>query len=163
MHKSTLRAHKPIHYADSLCFMCSRSGSQPSDLENVGRRPSLQSAQSDSNLRTGTLSETCSLHIHMSVNTNLEYLLGAEQIFLGTHVGVFIPVLNVLAPCCNTFILNCIINIINIITYNGVFILCWHRGIGNVAYPLDILYYKIYLYIMYSYSWTPRPATIVDI
>ncbi|KAL3066500.1 hypothetical protein OYC64_016455 [Pagothenia borchgrevinki] len=30
-----------------------RSGSQPSNLENVGRRPSLQSAQSDSNLRTG--------------------------------------------------------------------------------------------------------------
>jgi len=31
-----------------------RSGSQPANLENVGRRPSLQSAQSDSNLRTGT-------------------------------------------------------------------------------------------------------------
>ncbi|KAM8842072.1 breast cancer anti-estrogen resistance protein 3 homolog isoform 1-T1 [Synchiropus picturatus] len=30
-----------------------RSGSQPADLESVGRRPSLQSAQSDSNLRTG--------------------------------------------------------------------------------------------------------------
>ncbi|XP_036951898.1 breast cancer anti-estrogen resistance protein 3 homolog [Acanthopagrus latus] len=30
-----------------------RSGSQPSNMENVGRRPSLQSAQSDSNLRTG--------------------------------------------------------------------------------------------------------------
>ncbi|XP_038141265.1 breast cancer anti-estrogen resistance protein 3 homolog isoform X2 [Cyprinodon tularosa] len=30
-----------------------RSGSQPANLENVGRRPSLQSAQSDSNLRTG--------------------------------------------------------------------------------------------------------------
>ncbi|XP_022593812.1 breast cancer anti-estrogen resistance protein 3-like isoform X1 [Seriola dumerili] len=29
-----------------------RSGSQPANLENVGRRPSLQSAQSDSNLRT---------------------------------------------------------------------------------------------------------------
>ncbi|XP_028255737.1 breast cancer anti-estrogen resistance protein 3 [Parambassis ranga] len=28
-----------------------RSGSQPANLENVGRRPSLQSAQSDSNLR----------------------------------------------------------------------------------------------------------------
>uniref|UniRef100_A0A3B3XQR3 Breast cancer anti-estrogen resistance protein 3-like n=1 Tax=Poecilia mexicana TaxID=48701 RepID=A0A3B3XQR3_9TELE len=33
-----------------------RSGSQPANLENVGRRPSLQSAQSDSNLRTGTSS-----------------------------------------------------------------------------------------------------------
>uniref|UniRef100_A0A8D3CPL8 Breast cancer anti-estrogen resistance protein 3-like n=1 Tax=Scophthalmus maximus TaxID=52904 RepID=A0A8D3CPL8_SCOMX len=30
-----------------------RSGSQPANMENVGRRPSLQSAQSDSNLRTG--------------------------------------------------------------------------------------------------------------
>ncbi|XP_067355439.1 SH2 domain-containing protein 3A isoform X2 [Channa argus] len=30
-----------------------RSGSQPANLENVGRRPSLQSAQSDSNLRPG--------------------------------------------------------------------------------------------------------------
>ncbi|KAM4604052.1 SH2 domain-containing protein 3A isoform 1-T1 [Polymixia lowei] len=30
-----------------------RCGSQPANLENLGRRPSLQSAQSDSNLRTG--------------------------------------------------------------------------------------------------------------
>ncbi|KAM4594471.1 breast cancer anti-estrogen resistance protein 3 homolog isoform 2-T2 [Fundulus diaphanus] len=30
-----------------------RSGSQPANMENVGRRPSLQTAQSDSNLRTG--------------------------------------------------------------------------------------------------------------
>ncbi|XP_034741333.1 breast cancer anti-estrogen resistance protein 3 homolog isoform X2 [Etheostoma cragini] len=30
-----------------------RSGSQPANLENVGRKPSLQSAQSDSNLRPG--------------------------------------------------------------------------------------------------------------
>uniref|UniRef100_G3PW94 SH2 domain containing 3A n=1 Tax=Gasterosteus aculeatus aculeatus TaxID=481459 RepID=G3PW94_GASAC len=30
-----------------------RSGSQPANMENVGRGPSLQSAQSDSNLRTG--------------------------------------------------------------------------------------------------------------
>ncbi|XP_029029266.1 breast cancer anti-estrogen resistance protein 3 homolog isoform X2 [Betta splendens] len=29
-----------------------RSGSQPANMENVGRRPSLQSAQSDSNIRT---------------------------------------------------------------------------------------------------------------
>lgn len=35
-----------------------RSGSQPSNLENVGRRPSLQSAQSDSNLRTGAPQNT---------------------------------------------------------------------------------------------------------
>ncbi|KAM7010277.1 breast cancer anti-estrogen resistance protein 3 homolog isoform 2-T2 [Tautogolabrus adspersus] len=35
-----------------------RSGSQPANLENVGRRPSLQSAQSDSNLRTGVPQKT---------------------------------------------------------------------------------------------------------
>lgn len=35
-----------------------RSGSQPANLESVGRRPSLQSAQSDSNLRTGTPEST---------------------------------------------------------------------------------------------------------
>lgn len=42
-------------HADSLQFInpLLRSGSQPANLENVGRRPSLQSAQSDSNLRTG--------------------------------------------------------------------------------------------------------------
>lgn len=42
-------------YVHELYFMHGRSGSQPANLENVGRRPSLQSAQSDSNLRTGTL------------------------------------------------------------------------------------------------------------
>lgn len=41
--------------ADGVDFMCDRSGSQPANLENLGRRPSLQSAQSDSNLRTGKL------------------------------------------------------------------------------------------------------------
>ncbi|KAG8014624.1 Breast cancer anti-estrogen resistance protein 3 [Nibea albiflora] len=42
-------------HADSLQFInpLLRSGSQPANLENLGRRPSLQSAQSDSNLRTG--------------------------------------------------------------------------------------------------------------
>ncbi|KAM7394561.1 hypothetical protein PAMP_021352 [Pampus punctatissimus] len=35
-----------------------RSGSQPSNLEDVGCRPSLQSAQSDSNLRTGVPQNT---------------------------------------------------------------------------------------------------------
>ncbi|XP_044041148.1 breast cancer anti-estrogen resistance protein 3 homolog isoform X2 [Siniperca chuatsi] len=35
-----------------------RSGSQPANLENVGRRPSLQSAQSDSNLRPGVPQNT---------------------------------------------------------------------------------------------------------
>ncbi|XP_029289171.1 breast cancer anti-estrogen resistance protein 3 isoform X2 [Cottoperca gobio] len=35
-----------------------RSGSQPANLENVGRRPSLQSAQSDSNLQTGVQQNT---------------------------------------------------------------------------------------------------------
>ncbi|XP_042285517.1 breast cancer anti-estrogen resistance protein 3 homolog [Thunnus maccoyii] len=42
-HNDTLQAISPLL----------RSGSQPANLENVGRRPSLQSAQSDSNLRTG--------------------------------------------------------------------------------------------------------------
>lgn len=41
-----------------LNFLCGRSGSQPANLENVGRRPSLQSAQSDSNIRTGTILTT---------------------------------------------------------------------------------------------------------
>lgn len=44
-----------------MVFLWGRSGSQP-NLENVERRPSLQSAQSDSNLQTGTLS-TCFIHI----------------------------------------------------------------------------------------------------
>ncbi|KAM6940887.1 breast cancer anti-estrogen resistance protein 3 homolog isoform 3-T4 [Lycodopsis pacificus] len=35
-----------------------RSGSQPANLENVGRRPLLQSAQSDGNLRTGVPQDT---------------------------------------------------------------------------------------------------------
>lgn len=35
-----------------------RSGSQPSNLESLGRRPSLQSAQSDSNLRAGVPTNT---------------------------------------------------------------------------------------------------------
>uniref|UniRef100_A0A3Q3WR74 SH2 domain containing 3A n=1 Tax=Mola mola TaxID=94237 RepID=A0A3Q3WR74_MOLML len=41
-------------HADTVQFInpLLRSGSQPANLENVGRRPSLQSAQSDSNLRT---------------------------------------------------------------------------------------------------------------
>lgn len=42
---------KPMDY---FVCVCGRSGSQPANLENVGRRPSLQSAQSDSNIRTGT-------------------------------------------------------------------------------------------------------------
>ncbi|KAL1004958.1 hypothetical protein UPYG_G00052680 [Umbra pygmaea] len=37
----------------NVCTNLLRSGSQPSNLENLGRRPSMQSAQSDSNLRTG--------------------------------------------------------------------------------------------------------------
>nr|XP_019958680.1 PREDICTED: breast cancer anti-estrogen resistance protein 3-like isoform X2 [Paralichthys olivaceus] len=42
-------------HADSIQFInpLLRTGSQPANLEHVGRRPSLQSAQSDSNLRTG--------------------------------------------------------------------------------------------------------------
>uniref|UniRef100_A0A7N6BX01 SH2 domain containing 3A n=1 Tax=Anabas testudineus TaxID=64144 RepID=A0A7N6BX01_ANATE len=42
-HSDTLQVNNPLL----------RSGSQPANLENVGRRPSLQSAQSDSNIRTG--------------------------------------------------------------------------------------------------------------
>ncbi|XP_045546627.1 breast cancer anti-estrogen resistance protein 3 homolog isoform X3 [Salmo salar] len=38
-----------LHVTNTL----SRSGSQPANLENLGRRPSIQSAQSESNLRTG--------------------------------------------------------------------------------------------------------------
>uniref|UniRef100_A0A096LX89 BCAR3 adaptor protein, NSP family member n=1 Tax=Poecilia formosa TaxID=48698 RepID=A0A096LX89_POEFO len=49
-HQDTLQLINPL-----LRFGM-RSGSQPANLENVGRRPSLQSAQSDSNLRTGTSS-----------------------------------------------------------------------------------------------------------
>ncbi|XP_074520239.1 SH2 domain-containing protein 3A isoform X2 [Halichoeres trimaculatus] len=47
-------------HADSLQIInpLLRSGSQPANLENVGRRPSLQSAQSDSNLRTGVPQNT---------------------------------------------------------------------------------------------------------
>uniref|UniRef100_A0A3Q3LQT7 Breast cancer anti-estrogen resistance protein 3-like n=1 Tax=Labrus bergylta TaxID=56723 RepID=A0A3Q3LQT7_9LABR len=57
-----------------------RSGSQPANLENVGRRPSLQSAQSDSNLRTGvpqkTQSEdTCPVPISPVFRTGSEPLL----------------------------------------------------------------------------------------
>ncbi|XP_062290613.1 breast cancer anti-estrogen resistance protein 3 homolog [Scomber scombrus] len=47
-HSDTLQAISPLL----------RSGSQPANLENVGRRPSLQSAQSDSNLRTGVPQNT---------------------------------------------------------------------------------------------------------
>lgn len=47
--------------ADGVDFMCGRSGSQPANLENLGRRPSLQSAQSDGNLRTGK--PPCSFYI----------------------------------------------------------------------------------------------------
>ncbi|XP_068444751.1 LOW QUALITY PROTEIN: breast cancer anti-estrogen resistance protein 3 homolog [Clinocottus analis] len=42
----------------TFVFLRGRSGSQPANLENVGRRPSLQSAQSDSNLRTGVPQDT---------------------------------------------------------------------------------------------------------
>ncbi|XP_036804358.1 breast cancer anti-estrogen resistance protein 3 homolog isoform X2 [Oncorhynchus mykiss] len=38
-----------LHVTNTLL----RSGSQPANLENLGRRPSIQSAQSESNLRTG--------------------------------------------------------------------------------------------------------------
>ena len=38
-----------------LLLLCARSGSQPANLQNLGRRPSMQSAQSDSNLGKGML------------------------------------------------------------------------------------------------------------
>ncbi|XP_053187499.1 breast cancer anti-estrogen resistance protein 3 homolog [Scomber japonicus] len=47
-HSDTLQVTSPLL----------RSGSQPANLENVGRRPSLQTAQSDSNLRTGVPQNT---------------------------------------------------------------------------------------------------------
>ncbi|CAJ1054041.1 breast cancer anti-estrogen resistance protein 3 homolog isoform X2 [Xyrichtys novacula] len=53
--KSEKRRSFSSAHADTLQVInpLLRSGSQPANLENVGRRPSLQSAQSDSNLRTG--------------------------------------------------------------------------------------------------------------
>ncbi|TWW58902.1 breast cancer anti-estrogen resistance protein 3 homolog isoform X2 [Takifugu flavidus] len=54
--KSSKRRSLSTAHADMLQIInpLLRSGSQPANLENVGRRPSLQSAQSDSNIRTGT-------------------------------------------------------------------------------------------------------------
>uniref|UniRef100_A0A3P9MS41 Breast cancer anti-estrogen resistance protein 3 n=1 Tax=Poecilia reticulata TaxID=8081 RepID=A0A3P9MS41_POERE len=52
-----------------------RSGSQPANLENVGRRPSLQSAQSDSNLRTVPPDDTDSDPISPVFRTGSEPLL----------------------------------------------------------------------------------------
>lgn len=53
------RSFSSIH-ADTLQIInpLLRSGSQPANLENVGRRPSLQSAQSDGNLRKGVPQNT---------------------------------------------------------------------------------------------------------
>uniref|UniRef100_A0A673ZM12 Breast cancer anti-estrogen resistance protein 3-like n=1 Tax=Salmo trutta TaxID=8032 RepID=A0A673ZM12_SALTR len=53
-----------------------RSGSQPANLENLGRRPSIQSAQSESNLRTGNThtlvhSQLCSGNTHTLVHSQL--------------------------------------------------------------------------------------------
>uniref|UniRef100_A0A3Q3ETZ8 Breast cancer anti-estrogen resistance protein 3-like n=1 Tax=Labrus bergylta TaxID=56723 RepID=A0A3Q3ETZ8_9LABR len=67
-----------------------RSGSQPANLENVGRRPSLQSAQSDSNLRTGvpqkTQSEdTCPVPISPVFRTGSEPLL-SPRTAINTHI-----------------------------------------------------------------------------
>ncbi|KAJ8384664.1 hypothetical protein AAFF_G00199960 [Aldrovandia affinis] len=42
-----------LHVNSNLLRNKERSGSHPGNLENLGRRPSLQSAQSDSNLRSG--------------------------------------------------------------------------------------------------------------
>uniref|UniRef100_H3CS61 SH2 domain containing 3A n=1 Tax=Tetraodon nigroviridis TaxID=99883 RepID=H3CS61_TETNG len=52
----TLQVINPLLRSGEACRNAYkyRSGSQPANLENVGRRPSLQSAQSDSNIRTGT-------------------------------------------------------------------------------------------------------------
>ncbi|XP_018583416.2 breast cancer anti-estrogen resistance protein 3 isoform X1 [Scleropages formosus] len=43
-----------LHMNSNLLRNKEKSGSHPGNLENLGRRPSLQSAQSDSNLRTVT-------------------------------------------------------------------------------------------------------------
>lgn len=64
MYTNTKIIQRHVH---ELYFTRGRSGSQPANLENVGRRPSLQSAQSDSNLRTGTLSSAFNLYIHTCV------------------------------------------------------------------------------------------------
>uniref|UniRef100_A0A3B4FDY7 SH2 domain containing 3A n=1 Tax=Pundamilia nyererei TaxID=303518 RepID=A0A3B4FDY7_9CICH len=53
-----------------------RSGSHPANLENVGRRPSLQTAQSDSNLRTGT--DTSPAQISPVFRTGSEPLLSPQ-------------------------------------------------------------------------------------
>ncbi|XP_036391619.1 breast cancer anti-estrogen resistance protein 3 homolog isoform X2 [Megalops cyprinoides] len=42
-----------LHVNSNLLRNKEKSGSHPGNLENLGRRPSLQSAQSDSNLRSG--------------------------------------------------------------------------------------------------------------
>uniref|UniRef100_A0A3B3U6V7 Breast cancer anti-estrogen resistance protein 3-like n=1 Tax=Poecilia latipinna TaxID=48699 RepID=A0A3B3U6V7_9TELE len=56
-----------------------RSGSQPANLENVGRRPSLQSAQSDSNLRTVPPDDTDSDPISPVFRTGSEPLLSPRS------------------------------------------------------------------------------------
>lgn len=71
-----------IKYAHEFLLMCDRSGSQPANLENVGRRPSLQSAQSDSNLRTGTLTQTHNpfMFVHVSFTLKVKWMLLPETI-----------------------------------------------------------------------------------
>uniref|UniRef100_A0A3Q2E3R8 Breast cancer anti-estrogen resistance protein 3 homolog n=1 Tax=Cyprinodon variegatus TaxID=28743 RepID=A0A3Q2E3R8_CYPVA len=57
------------------------SGSQPANLENVGRRPSLQSAQSDSNLRT---EDTAPDQISPVFRTGSNKLLGGGATLRGS-------------------------------------------------------------------------------
>ncbi|MEQ2316628.1 hypothetical protein AMECASPLE_034312 [Ameca splendens] len=52
-----------------------RSGSQPANLENVGRRPSLQSAQSDSNLRTVSTAQHFKQPTFLEVRTKFSSLV----------------------------------------------------------------------------------------
>uniref|UniRef100_A0A8C4Z8X2 Breast cancer anti-estrogen resistance protein 3 n=1 Tax=Gadus morhua TaxID=8049 RepID=A0A8C4Z8X2_GADMO len=48
-----------------------RSGSQPANLQNLGRRPSMQSAQSDSNLRNGIPFYSHSPHVLVTLSISL--------------------------------------------------------------------------------------------
>ncbi|CAG5928730.1 unnamed protein product [Menidia menidia] len=74
--RSLSTAHDTLQVINPLL----RSGSQPANLENVGRRPSLQSAQSDSNIQTGLpqntqLEDTCPAPISPVFRTGSEPLL----------------------------------------------------------------------------------------
>ena len=54
-----------------LLLFPGRSGSQPANLQNLGRRPSMQSAQSDSNLRNGIPFYSHSPHVLVTLSISL--------------------------------------------------------------------------------------------